>query len=48
MNIRLQKEKPIIVPDEILAEYLTADEIAAYKADPTVIFSITVYAEKPE
>lgn len=47
-NTRLQKEKPIIVPDEILAEYLTAGEIAAYKADPTVIFSITVYGEKPE
>lgn len=47
VNLKLQKEKPIIVPDEILADYLTASEIAAYKASPTVIFSITVYAEKP-
>lgn len=45
-NITLQKEKAIIVPDDILANYLTADEIAAYKASNVGIFSITVYAEK--
>lgn len=47
MNVVLQKEKPIIVPDDILRSYLNEDEIAAYKAAPTVIFSITVYGEKP-
>jgi len=47
VNVRLQKEKPIIVPDEILGEYLTGEEIVSYKAGPTVIFSITVYGEKP-
>lgn len=45
-NITLQKEKAIIVPDDILANYLTADEIADYKASNVGIFSITVYAEK--
>lgn len=45
-NITLQKEKAIIVPDDILANYLTADEIAEYKASNVGIFSITVYAEK--
>lgn len=48
-NITLQKEKPIIVPDDILKNYLEEEEeIARYKSEPTVIFSITVYGEKPE
>ena len=45
-NIILQKDKPIIIPDEILANYLTAEEITAYKNGNTKITSITVYAEK--
>lgn len=45
-NITLQKEKAIIIPDQILADYLTADEIAIYKSSDVGIFSITVYAEK--
>ena len=48
VNIILQKEKPIIVPDDILKNYLTEEETAVYKRNPTVIFSITVYAEKPK
>jgi ubiquinone/menaquinone biosynthesis C-methylase UbiE len=46
-NITLQKEKLIIIPDDILKNYLTGQEIAVYKADPKIIRSITVYAEKP-
>jgi len=46
-NITLQKEKEIIIPDAILQNYLTDDEIAAYKKGSTKITSITVYAEKP-
>jgi arsenite methyltransferase len=46
-NITLQKEKPITVPDDILAQYLNADEISAFKASGTGIYSVTVYAEKP-
>ena len=46
-NIVIQKDKTIIIPDEILASYLTADEIAEYKRGKTRITSITVYAEKP-
>ena len=45
-NIRLQKEKSIIVPNDILKNYLTDEEIAEYNAKPNIIFSITVYAEK--
>ena len=46
-NITLQREKPIIVPDDILKDYLNEDEITIYKNNPTIIYSITVYAEKP-
>jgi hypothetical protein len=43
----VQKDKPILIPDEILAAYLSQDEITAYKKSDTRITSITVYAEKP-
>lgn len=46
-NITLQKNKPIVVPDEILINYLSAEEIVLYKSSNTRISSITVYAEKP-
>lgn len=46
-NITLQKDKAIHIPDNILANYLSAEEIAAYKKGNTRITSITVYAEKP-
>ena len=45
-NITLQKEKPVIIPDDILQNYLTDEEIAIYKTNPAIIRSITVYAEK--
>jgi ubiquinone/menaquinone biosynthesis C-methylase UbiE len=47
VNISLQKEKEIIIPDNILQQYLSADEVAAYKNGNTKIVSITVYADKP-
>lgn len=46
-NISLQKDKTIVIPDEILAGYLSAEEIIEYKNGKTRITSITVYAEKP-
>lgn len=47
VNMQIQKDKPIIVPDDILKSYLNDEEIARYKSNETVIRSITVYAEKP-
>ena len=47
-NIVLQKEKAIIVPDDILRNYLNEEEIVTYKNSDTKIFSITVFAEKGE
>ena len=45
-NITIQKEKPIVIPDDILKNYLTENEIEIYKTNPTIIRSITIYAEK--
>jgi SAM-dependent methyltransferase len=45
-NILIQKEKPIIIPDDILKRYLNESEIEAFKGGNLGIFSITVYAEK--
>ncbi|HOE05685.1 MAG TPA: arsenite methyltransferase [Bacteroidales bacterium] len=47
-NLKVQKEKPIIIPDEILGMYLDSDGIKDFKSSGTGIFSITVYAEKPK
>jgi arsenite methyltransferase len=46
-NLVLQKDKTINIPEDILANYLSAEEIAEYKSSTTRITSITVYAEKP-
>ncbi len=46
-NITVQKEKPIQIPDDILAKYLTPDEISAFNRQGTGIFSITVFGRKP-
>ena len=46
-NITIQKEKVITIPDDILKNYLSPQEIMALKMGSTGIFSITVYAEKP-
>jgi arsenite methyltransferase len=46
-ELTIQKQKPIIIPDDILSKYLSAEEIATFKKGDTGIFSVTVYAEKP-
>ncbi len=46
-KITVQKDKAIIVPDDILSNYLSAEQMAAFKQSGTGIRSITVYAEKP-
>lgn len=47
-NITIQKEKKITLPDEILKEYLSPTTVVEFKTGNMGIFSITVYAEKPE
>lgn len=47
-NITLQKEKAIIIPDDILSGYLSTEEITQFRNSGTGIYSVTVYAEKPK
>ena len=44
-NITIQKNKPIIIPNDILSKYMSADQIAEF-GKSAGIYSITVYAEK--
>ena len=46
-NVMVQKEKAIVIPDDILKNYLSQDEINSFKTGDTGIFSITVFAQKP-
>jgi len=46
-QVTVQKRKPIVLPDDILSNYMDAEQIAAYKASGTSIFSITAAASKP-
>jgi arsenite methyltransferase len=46
-GITIQKEKPIVIPDDILSQYLSKEELEQFRNSPTCIYSITVYAEKP-
>ncbi len=45
-NITVQKEKQIVIPDDILEKYLSTEEITAFKNLGTGIYSITVNARK--
>jgi len=45
-NITIQKEKVITIPDSILKDYITDEEITTFRNSNLGIYSITVYAEK--
>lgn len=47
VNITLQKEKAIQIPDEILVNYLDEAGMAYVHEGKVGIFSVTVYADKP-
>lgn len=45
-SIELQKEKAIMIPDDILLQYISKEELDAYKESDTGIYSVTVFARK--
>lgn len=47
-KVTIQKEKLITIPKEIMETYLSKDELDKFVAGKTGIYSVTVYAEKPE
>ena len=46
-NIQVQKEWEINLPDSVLQNYLSAEEIAEYRQQDKGIYSVTVFARKP-
>ncbi len=46
-NITVQKEKSIIIPDDILSKYLDSNSVQNFKNASIGIFSVTVFAQKP-
>ncbi len=47
-NISIKKEKVYAIPDSILLQYLSQQELDEFKNSGAQILSITVYGEKPE
>ncbi len=47
-NVTVQKKKEIILPDKILLEYLTEEDLKTARQHAAGIYSITVYANKPD
>jgi arsenite methyltransferase len=47
INITTHKEKEISLPDSILTNYLSKEEIETFRKSGTGIFSITISGEKP-
>ena len=47
VRIEIKTSKPIVLPDELLLQYLSAEELTSFKRDRVAIESITVSAQKP-
>jgi arsenite methyltransferase len=47
VDVAVQKEKSITIPNDILSRYLSDDEIHTFRNGQTGIFSVTVFAKKP-
>lgn len=47
-NLLVQKQKPIIIPNDILSRYLSPAEIDHFNQGQQGIYSITLYAEKTQ
>jgi arsenite methyltransferase len=47
INVTVQKERRIEIPNVLLARYMSLEELREFKRKQVGIFSITVYADKP-
>jgi SAM-dependent methyltransferase len=45
-NVKIHKEKLIVIPDSVMLKYISSDELKDMKLKETGIFSITVSAQK--
>jgi SAM-dependent methyltransferase len=47
VDVQVQKQRRITLPDHLLLQYLSPEELESFKGSGTGLFSVTVYAEKP-
>ena len=47
-NIQVMKEEEIIIPDEVLLDYMSDSELVAFNKSNSGIFLVTIYGEKPD
>ena len=45
-NVQIKKQKQIPIPDEVLLEYISRQELSEFRESGTGIYSITVYGDK--
>jgi arsenite methyltransferase len=48
VNLDVKKEKKIDLPDDLLSQYMSAEDLEKFKNGETGIFSITITGKKPE
>lgn len=48
VNVEVKKDRKIDLPDALLMNYISAEELEKFKSGETGIFSITVVGKKPE
>ncbi len=46
-HVTVQKEKAITIPNDILEQYMSAEEIESFRNSDVGIYSVTVYGRKP-
>ena len=47
VNLTIQKEREIKIPEEIILQYITKDELDDFNKKGTKIISMNIYADKP-
>ena len=47
VNLNVQKENEIMLPEELLLRYLSQDEVNLFRNSNTRLLSITLFGEKP-
>jgi arsenite methyltransferase len=47
INVTIQKERQISIPNDLLLQFLSTEEVQVFAKNGTGIFSINVYADKP-
>ena len=47
-NVAVQRENKINIPEKVLQEFLTSEQIDSFDKGESGIYSISIYGEKPE